>query len=286
MKIDFHCHIFQKDYKKEYIEKGFRFFQGYGFYERISELLRKIDSREEPNIIEKTLYHVRKAGIEKVVLLPVSANENNLLKEWIEYSPDVFIPFYNPPEKISENSEIAEKMEQDLELLEFRGLKLMLSFRNKYLNDKILVPILEVAQEHQLAVLMHAGWPPPGTKKPVLTYSNPAAMDEYFNSFPKLKFVIAHMGFPFSDVAIALSTQYPNIYLDISNLPYMAPVKLKELLLTAKDIIGTHKILFGTDGFVPEMIEIAVHQFEEIKYLTENEKANIFGLNAKKLLNL
>ena len=111
-------------------------------------------------------------------------------------------------------------------------------------------------------------------------------MDEYFNSFPKVKFVIAHMGFPFSDVAIALATQYPNISLDISNLPYMAPLKLKNLLLVAKDIIGTHKILFGTDGFVPEMIEMAIKKFEKVNYLTVKEKANILGLNAKKLLNL
>jgi predicted TIM-barrel fold metal-dependent hydrolase len=66
----------------------------------------------------------------------------------------------------------------------------------------------------------------------------------------------------------------------------MAPLKLRELLLQAKDIIGTRKILFGTDGFVPEMIEVAAQQFERIDYLTEEEKERILGLNAKKLLNI
>ena len=66
----------------------------------------------------------------------------------------------------------------------------------------------------------------------------------------------------------------------------MAPLKLRELLLIAKDIIGTQKILFGTDGFVPEMIEMATLLFEQVDYLTEKDKANILGLNAKKLLNL
>jgi predicted TIM-barrel fold metal-dependent hydrolase len=286
MRIDFHCHMFQKGYKIEYMEKGFRFFKDYGFYERIARLLRQVDSIKEDNIIEKTLYHIKKVNLEKVVLLPVSSRENELLKEWIEYSPDIFIPFYNPPEKVVENLDIKDQMELDLQELDYKGLKLMVSFRNKHFYDKILLPIFEVAQEHKLIVLMHTGWPPPGTKKPVLTYSNPVDMDEYFNSFPKVKFVVAHMGFPFSDVAIALATQYPNIYLDISNMTYMAPYKLRELLLEAKDIIGTHKILFGTDGFVPEMIEVATSQFEKVDYLTEEEKANILGKNAKILLNL
>ena len=278
--------MFQKGYKIEYMEEGFKIFQGYGFYERISQMLRKVNSIEERNIIEKTLYHIRKANLDKVVLLPVSAQENRLLKEWIDYSPNIFIPFYNPPEKVQKNSDVTEQMEQELQELDYKGLKLMISFRNKHFYDIIVQAILEVAQSHNLIVLMHTGWPPPGTKKPVLSYSNPVEMDDYFNSFPKVKFVIAHMGFPFSDVAIALATQYPNIFLDISNLPYMAPLKLRELLLMAKDIIGTHKILFGTDGFVPEMIEIAVDCFNKVDYLTKSEIEQIMGLNAMKLLGL
>jgi predicted TIM-barrel fold metal-dependent hydrolase len=278
--------MFQKGYKIEYLEKAFKIFEGYGFYERISQILKKVEPIKKGNIIEKSLYYFNKVRLEKVVLLPVSAKENQQLKKWVEYAPDVFIPFYNPPEKVRSNSDIKNQMEKELKELNYKGLKLMISFRNKHFYDKILYPILEVAQSHELIVLMHTGWPPPGTKRAVLSYSNPVDMDEYFNTFPKIKFVIAHLGFPFSDIAIALATQYPNIYLDISNLTYMAPLKLKELLLVARDIIGTHKILFGTDGFVPEMIELATQQFEQVDYLSQKEKANILGFNAKKLLNL
>ena len=278
--------MFQKGYKIEYMEKAFKIFEGYGFYERVTTLLENVDYFKENNIIEKTIHHVKQARLDKVILLPVSAKENEMLKEWIDYAPDIFIPFYNPPEKILSDSEVRDQMESDLQKLDFKGLKLMISFRNKNFHDKILEPILEVAQAHNLVVLMHTGWPPPCTRKTVLSRSNPVDMDEYFNSFPRIKFIIAHMGFPFSDAAIALATQYPNIYLDISNLTYMAPLKLRELLLFAKDIIGTHKILFGTDGFIPEMIEIAMEQFEKVDYLTERDKAKILGLNAKKLLNL
>ena len=170
--------------------------------------------------------------------------------------------------------------------MKFKGFKILLSFRQKFLNDKIINPVLEFARDHELIVLFHTGWPPPGTRKPVLTYSNPLYADEIINSFPKVKFIIAHMGFPFSDIAIALATQFPNVYLDISNLPDMAPLRLKQLLLQAKDIIGTQKILFGSDGFIPESIEATVKYFESVDYLTEKEIKNIMGLNAKNILNL
>ncbi|MFX1358269.1 MAG: amidohydrolase family protein [Promethearchaeota archaeon] len=286
MRIDFHCHVFENVVKLDAMKRLFNIFEDYGFYERMVKKIEEIPSIETTDIIEKTLYHINKAKFDKVVLLPVSAKENQLVKKWVDTAPDIFIPFYNPPEKASEQLDIMEKMEKDLQEFNFKGLKIMLSFRNKRLNDEILYLILEFAQNHNLILLMHTGWPPPGTKRTVLTYSNPVDMEIYYNSFPKVNFVIAHMGFPFSDIAIALVTQYPNIYLDISNLTYMAPYKLKNLLLEAKDIIGTHKILFGTDGFSPEMIEIAVNFFNDVDYLSKDDIDKILGLNAAKLLKL
>ena len=286
MRIDFHCHIFENVVKLDAMKRVFKIFEGYGFYERILEKVEGITSIETNDVIEKTIYHIKKAKLDKVVLLPVSTKENQIVKKWVDVAPDVFIPFYNPPEKLGDQLNIRAKMEQDLYDIKYKGLKIMLSFRKKYLNDKIIAPILEVSQDHKLVVLMHTGWPPPGTKRPVLTYSNPVDMDDYYNTFPKVNFVIAHMGFPFSDIAISLATQYPNIYLDISNLTYMAPYRLKELLLQAKDTIGTHKILFGSDGFIPEMIEIAIDFFKHVNYLSKEDIDRILGLNAAKLLKI
>jgi predicted TIM-barrel fold metal-dependent hydrolase len=162
----------------------------------------------------------------------------------------------------------------------------MLSFRKKKLSDEILYPTLEIATKYKVPVLMHSGYPPPGTKRSVLMYSNPVFIDEFINSYPKVNIIIAHMGFPWTDVAIALATQYPNIYLDVSNLAYMMPNHLKTLLLQAKEIMGLDKILFGSDGFLPEMIEIAVNYFEKAEFLKKEEITKILGLNAQKILNL
>ena len=285
MRIDFHCHVFQKHVTREVLG-AIRQFEGYGFYERMLGKVQDIETIETDDIIQRTLYHIKKAGLDKVVLLPVNMKENEMVKNWHNVAPDIFIPFYNPPEKEINEVNVKEVIQKAIEEDGYKGFKIMLSFREKKLNDKILYPTLEIAEKCKVPILMHSGYPPPGTRKNVLTYSNPIVIDEFINSFPKANIIIAHMGFPWTDIAIALATQYPNIYLDISNMAYMMPKRLEGLLLQAKEIIGTRKILFGSDGSLPEMIEIAVNYFNNADFLTKEDIDNILGLNAQKLLKI
>ena len=286
MKVDIHCHVFHDVDSHKVLITQFKEFNGYGFYERMLEKIREKISIDTNNIIEKTIFHIKSAGIDKVVLLPLSKNENQIVKDWQKFAPEIFIPFFNPPEKAMGKSTINKIVEKAILEDNYKGFKIMLPFREKYLNDEILFPVLEVAQEHDLITLMHSGHAPPGTRKNVLTYSNPIVLDEIINSFPKAKIVLAHMGWPWVDNALALAVQYPNIYLDLSNLTYMMPYRLKEFLLRARDIIGLNKLLFGSDTFIPEMIGMTIDYFKNIDFLTKEEVNKILGLNASKLLNL
>ncbi|NHI92034.1 MAG: amidohydrolase [Candidatus Lokiarchaeota archaeon] len=286
MIIDSHCHIFNNTISPDLIKYQFNQFEGYGFYKRILEKMNDINTIDTDNIKEKTIFHIKHAKIDKVVLLPLSIKENDKVMEWVKHSPDVFIPFYNPPERATESESIQDVVERVVVTNKIKGFKIMLPFRKKKLNDKVIFPVLEIAEKHDLPLLFHTGYPPPGTKKQVLTYSNPVHLEELIGNFSKLKIIIAHMGYPWVDIAISLAVQYPNIYMDISNLTYMMPNRLKELILRAKEVIGTNKILFGSDGFTPEMIEIAKSYFNDIDYLNDTDINNILGNNAKKLLKL
>lgn len=286
MKIDFHCHIFRKNDSFNQIQKQFKKFSGYGFYERIREGIEKTETIVTEDIIEKTLYHIEEAGLDKVILLPLSINENEKVIKWKNRAPDTFIPFFNPPERSLEGIEVNEMTRNAIEQDGVKGLKIMNPFRGKYLNDPILLEAFELAQEYELIVLMHTGYPPPGTTKNVLSYANPLKIEDILQKFPNLKIIIAHMGYPWVDIALSLAVQYPNIYLDISNLTYMIPHRLQEFLIRAEELIGTNKILFGSDGFVPEMIEMTVKYFEKIDYLSTRDINRIMGINAKKLLKL
>jgi len=268
------------------LEAGSMVFKGYGFYERMKKKLEKIRSVKASNIMEKTVFHLNNVNIDKVVLLPVNKRDNQEVKKWVEFAPDIFIPFYNPPEKSGNIDEVREEIRSAILDDGYKGFKIMLTFREKNLKDPLIYPVLESAQKFKVPIVMHCGYPPPGTRKNVLTYSNPIAIDEYASSYPKANIIITHMGYPFTDIAIALAAQYPNVYLDISNLTLMMPSRLKELLIQANEIIGVDKILFGSDGPIPEMIEIAATYFDNVDFLTEKEIEKILGLNAVKLLNL
>jgi len=283
MKIDVHCHIFREGVTAKSIDKQFTQFSGYGFYERIKRDLKNIETIQMNSIIKKTLFHIRKAQLDKVVLLPINMKENKKVIEWYKEAPDVFIPFFNPPEKSNPNEDVQNILNKAIQD-GIKGLKIMVSFRKKFLNDEILYPSFEIAQKYNLIILMHTGYPPPGTKINVLTHANPVKIEEIFQSFPNLKIIIAHMGFPWVDTALALAVQYPNIFLDISNLHYMMPNRLKDFILNAKELLGIDKLLFGSDGFIPEMIELTVSTFENIDYLSKKEIKKIMGLNAQKLL--
>ncbi|MFX1346463.1 MAG: amidohydrolase family protein [Promethearchaeota archaeon] len=285
MRIDFHCHLFQPMDTRRMLEAGSIIFKGYGFYERMVQNLKNIKSIDTSNIMEKATFHFRRTKIDKVVLLPVNMKENQDVKKWVEFAPEIFIPFYNPPEKSDGNIDVKEEIKRAIAEEGFKGFKIMLTFRKKRLNDQLIYPVLEAAQKFKVPIVMHCGYPPPGTIRNVLTYSNPIYIDEFAGSFPKANIVITHMGYPFTDIAIALAAQYHNIYLDLSNLAYMMPSRLKELLIRANEIIGVHKILYGSDANNPEMIEIAVNYFDNIDFLPREDIDKILGLNAVKLLN-
>lgn len=286
MRIDFHCHVFGAVKSIAILKKQFQDFNGYGFYERMVKKVQEIESDHLNDPIEKTVFHSKNANIDKIVLLPLSIKQNQEVKDWYNKVPELFIPFYNPPEKLSDNINVEDQIMNALSNDIYKGLKIMISFRRKTLNDQVLYPALEVAEKLQIPVLFHTGYPPPGTKRQVLTYSNPINLEAPISSFPKLNIIIAHMGYPFVDIAMALAVQYPNVYVDISNLTYMMPNRLKNFLVRAKEMIGTKKILFGSDAFCQEMLEITIGYFNEVDFLTKKEIDQILGLNAAKLLKL
>ncbi len=288
MRIDFHCHLFYQRNTAAAMRKQFQIFKGYGFYQRIMDLLNNIPPIEAENVIQKTSAHARRANLDKIVLLAASANENKLVQDWVKAEPDLFIPFFNPPEKSENRTEISQTVEHALGEDGFKGLKILLPFRSKIINERNLYSAYEIARNYDAPVLFHTGYPPPGTPGYKMRISNahPALLDEVIASFPKLKIIMSHCGYPWSDVAIAMACQFPNVYLDISNMMYMIPNKLKDILLHAKEVIGVNKILYGSDGFCPEMVEACVYSFENNNYLTSEETEKIMGLNAKKLLGL
>jgi predicted TIM-barrel fold metal-dependent hydrolase len=79
-----------------------------------------------------------------------------------------------------------------------------------------------------------------------LLQARPILLDEIALRHPRLRIVIAHMGHPWFDEAIAVVRRHPHVYADVSALVSRRWL-LYQALVTAVEYRVEHKLLFGTD---------------------------------------
>jgi uncharacterized protein len=118
--------------------------------------------------------------------------------------------------------------------------------------------------------------------------SDPLLLEDVAIRFPKLKIVIAHMGWPFFDHALYMLWAYENVYLDTAVVDWIVGREVfNRMLKEAVDTVGSDRILFGSDQMVwPQMITPAVESIRNAVFLSDRDKRNILGENARRLLKV
>ncbi len=103
-----------------------------------------------------------------------------------------------------------------------------------------------------------------------------------------MKIVIAHMGWPYYDHALYMLFTYENLYLDTGIVNWILGKELfNRMLKEAVESVGSDRILFGTDQMVwPQMITPAVESIRDAPFLSDQDKRNILGENARRLLKI
>jgi predicted TIM-barrel fold metal-dependent hydrolase len=84
-----------------------------------------------------------------------------------------------------------------------------------------------------------------------MRFSNPLELHALALRFPKLNFVVPHFGAGFLREALMLADLCSNVYLDTSSsnswMRYEG-LELKTVIRRALDVVGAHRLLFGTDS--------------------------------------
>jgi predicted TIM-barrel fold metal-dependent hydrolase len=149
------------------------------------------------------------------------------------------------------------------------------------LTDKATMkPLVDAAVKRDLIFLTHSSEPVgheylgKGSITPEMLYS-------FITAFPNLKLVCAHWGggLPFYALMPEVAQAIANVFFDTA-----ATVLLykPEIFEQASHVIGSDKILFGTD--YPLMQQNRVLAQIRSSGLSEEDKARIWGANAQKLL--
>jgi uncharacterized protein len=213
----------------------------------------RLDLERLPRSTDQLLDEMDQAGVAKAVILgqDTHATPNRAFRNYTlrndevagiaTRSKDRLIPFAGVDPNAGRES--LRELKRAVKKLGMRGLKVHSSANSVYLNDRgRMFPIYEFCQEVNIPILFHTGTTGLGDCE--IKYSKTELLDEVCQTFPDLKVVMAHFGWPWPEVAIAIALRSPNVFIDVSG---WKPRYLPQSILPYLNGILQDRFLFGTD---------------------------------------
>lgn len=114
------------------------------------------------------------------------------------------------------------------------------------LNTPEMMKFYEICEELGVVVMVHTGLAVGGRS----AFCRPMLLDEVCLSFPALIVVAYHFGYPEHETLYCLAWKHKNLYVGMSGLLgplYHMPMKLRHMVGTAMNMLGSGKLVFGTD---------------------------------------
>ncbi|MPZ54115.1 MAG: amidohydrolase family protein [Acidimicrobiia bacterium] len=147
-----------------------------------------------------------------------------------------------------------EELRRAIEDLGLRGLKLYPMYDHYSPDDpELALPVFERAVELDIPVMVHMGSTP--VRDAPLRMGWPVLLDEVARTFPDLRLLVCHTGFPWVDECLVMVGRHENLYLDVSHFNSLLDQRATyDFLVRAKQLgCSLSKVCFGTDypGFDP-----------------------------------
>lgn len=160
-------------------------------------------------------------------------------------------------------------------------------------DDTRLHEYYDIAETMEIAVALHTGLGPPGgphTFAPEFrtTLGRPSLFEPVLVRHPNLKAYLMHAGWPYISETIALMYIYPDLYADVGVLAWALPRDaFYDALRSLVNAGFGERLLFGTDQMLwPGAVGLAVNTLENVPFLTDQQKQDIFYNNAARFLEL
>jgi predicted TIM-barrel fold metal-dependent hydrolase len=280
MIIDFHVHIW---------EEGTPFYQGTpdDYVRKMDQLgidkmcILGVDLGKHYAGYNRRDSQARLAAFEKKFGHKTSLS-NKYLYEFVKVHPDrlVGLGSVHP----DGDYDLKEEFNKCINDYGFKGLKLY-PLSGFYPDDERMYPVYEKAEKYGCVVLFHTGGKDCGSMS--LKYDNPIYLDNLAAEFPELKIIIAHVGYPWIDMAIQVASGNYNVFLEISGLMTFesfnnTPIVKDTLTKVLNRVTLNEKTIFGSDG--PRPTEKYLAMIKEAGYISTEDKKRILGDTADWLL--
>ncbi len=249
------------------------------------------EKQSDEQLADRWSSEVEKYDLDRVVFVTGGGNDN--LASVIARKPNKFIGFAHH-NLFAENA--AEELERAVTKLGFRGYKLLAPALEKPIEDKSAWRVWEVAEKHDVPVLIHFGVLGSGGGVAWHENINPFKLHDVARAFPTVKFVIPHLGCGWLRETLQLCWSCANVYVDTSGsnqwirwMPEELTVKM--LIRKYLETIGPDRLIFATDsswfprGFSIRYLQDQLRDCRELN-VPQDALAKIFGGNAAKLLKI
>jgi predicted TIM-barrel fold metal-dependent hydrolase len=220
--------------------------------------------------------HTRQSAKERLIAY------NEWLCDVAERNPQL-IPFITLDPWALTPEEAVKHLRHMVESRDARGVKIHPNVQRFHASDERMWPAYEACVDLGVPILSHTG---PG--HPTGDNAVPESFRSVLRDFPQLTLIMAHLGGGTWTQTAAIADSFPNVMFDCCEIIAWtgaehapSPRQLAELIRQ----VGSDRVMMGSD-FPWYDLDRTINQVLELPVLSEEEKENILGGNAQRLLNL
>jgi predicted TIM-barrel fold metal-dependent hydrolase len=204
--------------------------------------------------------------VERCIVLAWPYPRNNIgrnecVAQFVREYGNKFVPFYS----INPRSPTAmSDLEHAVEDWGAQGIKMSSLYMEFKPDSEEYFKLYQRIEELGLVIMWHQGASFEAREGP-LEWARPWMLDKVARTFPGVKIVISHFGFPWMREVVALLRKRPNIYTDVSCLATRTWV-LYNALVDAVQYDAEDKVFFGSDYplVTPAQMRDALYQASSI----------------------
>lgn len=186
--------------------------------------------------------------------------------------------------------ETVERVQKGIREGHYQCMKIYLGYVAKWAKDPFYLPFYRLAERENVPVAFHTG--DTYSKNVYVKYAEPLQIDDIAVQFPKVKFIIAHLGNPWLDSAAEVVYKNDNVYADVSALmlgdarqkdpAFLEHIVVQPIRWFFLYVDNPKKVMFGSDwplldiGAYVEAVKRAIPE-KHWKAVFHDNAVEVFG---------